>query len=105
MNHSENLLVLLVTMLQVLYAFGVMFIACELSQRLNIAFNDCNDIIVQFKWYLLPAEIQRLLPLIIHFSQRPVEVKCFGSTTCDRETFKYVSKIDPKVGCVCGGSA
>ena len=83
-------------MIQVTYAFGVMFVACELGQRLNLAFDECNDMIDQFNWYLFPAEIQRMLPLILNFMQQPVEIKCFGSTALDRETFKYVrvNKID-----------
>ena len=77
-------------MIQVIYAFGVVFIACELGQRVNLAFVECSDMIDQFDWYLFPAEIQRLLPIILNFTQQPVEIKCFGSTTLDRETFKYV---------------
>lgn len=70
-----------------------MFIACELCQRVNLAFSECNDITDQFEWYLFPAEAQRLLPMIIYFAQQPVDVKCYGSTACDRETFKSVSMV------------
>lgn len=78
-------------MFQALYAFGVMFIACEMGQRVNLAFNECNDIIDQFEWYSFPVEIQQMLSFIIHYTQQPVEIKCFGSAACDRETFKVVS--------------
>lgn len=83
------------TMIEVIYAFGVLFSACEHCQRLNCAFNECNDMIVQFEWYSLSAEVQRMLPFIIHYAQQPVDVKCFDSTACDRETFKSVSSIKP----------
>lgn len=91
MHHSDNFAVMLITTLQVFYAFAVMFITCELSQRSNRAFVECNDMIDQIEWYLLPADIQQMLPTIMNFAQQPVNIKCFGTTACDRETFKYVS--------------
>jgi hypothetical protein len=42
----------------------------------------------QFKWYLFPSEIQRMLPLILNFAQQPIEIKCFGNMKNDRDTFK-----------------
>lgn len=81
----------IVTALEIVYAFGVFGVTCELSQRINLAFDECSDTINQFKWYLLPADIQIVLPLIMQFAQQPVNMKCFGSVACDRDTFKYVS--------------
>lgn len=90
-------MVLFLTIIEVIYAFGVMFTACELCQRVNVVFDECNDIIDQFKWYLTPTEMQRMLPFILQFAQLPVEIKCFGTTACGRNTFKFVStaKADP----------
>ena len=82
------------TMIEVFYAYAVLFICCELGQRVNLAFDDCSEMVDQFEWYLFPTKIQRMLPIILNFSQQPFEIKCFGSTACDRETFKYVSVID-----------
>lgn len=81
----------MITLMEIFYAFGVLFVSCELGQRINIAFYECLKIIDQFNWYRLPAEIQQMLPLIINFAQLPVDIKCFGSVACDREMFKYVS--------------
>ena len=92
MHHSDNLAVLLITMLEVFYAFGVLLIASELCQRVNVAFDQCSEMVDQFKWYLFPAEIQRMLPLIVNFMHQPIEIRCFGSTACNRETFQYVSE-------------
>lgn len=85
---------ILITALEIIYAFGLLLVACELGQRVNCAFEECNEMIVQFKWYLFSTEPQRLLPIIIHFAQQSVDIKCFGSAACDRETFKYVSIIE-----------
>lgn len=74
-----------------MYPLAVLFIACELCQHVNGAFNECSDIVDQFGWYRFPAEVKQILPIILSFTQQPVVIKCFGSITCDRETFKYVS--------------
>lgn len=78
-------------MIEVIYAFGVLFVACEIGQRINLAFDDCPEMVNQCEWYSFPAEVQRIVPLILNFTQQPFVVKCFGSKACDRETFKCVS--------------
>lgn len=89
-HHTDNFLELLITALQVIYAFGVLFVSCELGQRITVAFDECSVMIDQFDWYLFPVEIQRMLLIVINFAQQPIVIKCFGSAACDRETFKYV---------------
>lgn len=77
--------------MEIIYAFGVIFVSCDLGQRAQQAFFKCGDIIYQLNWYKFPAEIQQMLPLIINFTQKPLTFECFGSTACVRETFKFVS--------------
>lgn len=91
MQRGDNLVMVVIILIQVLYAYGVMFTGCELCQQLNLAFDECCDVIDQFEWYLLPYKIQQKLPVIMHFAQQPVNINCFGSWACDRETFKCVS--------------
>lgn len=91
LRRSANLAVLVTIAFQVFYAFGVMFTACEICQRMSLAFDECNDMVDQFEWYFLPDDIQRTLPLFIQFAQQSVDIKWFGSVASDRETFKYVS--------------
>lgn len=62
-----------------------------MGQRTQLAFEESSAIVDQFEWYRFPAEIQRMMPLILSFTQQPVEFVCFGSIACNRETFKYVS--------------
>lgn len=81
---------LFLMILSALYAFGAVFLVCELCQRISNGCEGFNDKIDQFKWYLFPAKIQRALPAIIINVQQPVYVECFGSIACDRETFKRV---------------
>lgn len=93
MYHADNynLTVKLVAALQVVYAFGTIFMICELGQRVNLAFSECNEMINQFEWYLFPYEIQRMLPTILSRAQQTVDIRCFGSISPGRETFQYVS--------------
>ena len=94
MHHDDDLLVLLGTMVKVNSSFGILLIACELCQQTNQAFDECSDMVKQFDWYLFPVEIQRTMPMILYFTQQPIELICFGSWPCNRETFKYVSEIE-----------
>lgn len=91
MRHDDNMEMLLMTMCEIANAFGLMFISCELCQRVNLAFDECGQMVEQFEWYSFPDEIQRMLPLILQLTQQPVDINCFGSSAWNRETFKYVS--------------
>lgn len=99
MNHSENFLVLLVIIFETIYSFGTLFLSCELPHRMNITFCECGDIVEHFKWYMFPVEVQQMVPMVLTFVQKPVVLKCFGSTTADRETFKKVSVVRTIVIC------
>lgn len=78
------------SILYAVWSFGLVFVACEISQRSCDALNEMDDDIGQLDWYMYPAEIQRMLPIIMENSQQPVIIKCFGSFPCSRETFKEV---------------
>lgn len=78
-------------MIETAYAFGIMYIACELGHHMNASFNECSEMVDQFDWYQLPLEIQRILPMILTCTQQPFQIIFFGSAACDRETFKCVS--------------
>lgn len=75
------------------YAFGAVFIICELCQRMNNHYDDVDDMMGQLKWYLFPAKVQQILPMIIASVHEEVSVECFGSIACNRETFKRVNLI------------
>lgn len=81
---------MLATIFFTVYAFGTVFVICELCQRISDQYDELNDIFGQIKWYLFPMKIQRLLPLIVMSTQELVSIECFGSIACDRETSKKV---------------
>lgn len=88
---KNNPLVLLATVSYACYAFGVILIICELGQRMSDAIEGIWDTIDDFDWYSFPHDIQRFLPYLLIAAQRPVVLKCFGSTSGSRNTFKKVS--------------
>lgn len=94
LHRGDNLAELSIIATQIFYAFGVVFVVSELGQRINLAFKEIGEIISEFDWYLFPAKIQRMLPFIINYAQQSVDITCFGSAVCDRDTFKSVSAIE-----------
>lgn len=88
--HHENIMPVLLLIFCGIIALITVFIACELSQRLDHAFEKINFTIDQFDWYLFPALIQRMIPTVSVVAQQPVSMECFGSIKCTRETFKKV---------------
>lgn len=73
------------------YASFVIFMICEPSQQLSNAFEQITADIENLEWYLYSHEIQRMLPIVLLVSQRPIELECFGSIRASRKTFKKVS--------------
>lgn len=89
-NSKTNAMVLSELIVNAVYGFGVIFIACELCQRGCDGFNELDYLIGQFDWYLFPQRINRLMPTIIFMAQEKLGFRCFGSILCDRDTFKEV---------------
>ena len=84
------MIVFLVPIVELGWSFGLVFVSCELAGRLSIEFDDIDYMIGQFKWYLFPFEVQKMLPILIINVQQEVAFEFFGSAMCNRETFKNV---------------
>lgn len=85
-------MVLLLMSLSLLWwALILTYFPCELGERLSNAMEEIKDSIGQFNWYLFPIEIRKVLPTILIGVQQPVEIRFFGSISCNRESFKKVS--------------
>lgn len=84
-------MVFLLSMVYGFWAFTMVFFCSEIGQRIGNAYDEIDDEIYQLDWYLLPIKIQQIFPTIMINTQQPVYLKCFGSATCSRETFKKVS--------------
>lgn len=66
---------------------------CEMTQRIATEFDEFNDAIKQYDWYLYRNEIQRMFLILIVFMQQETVFKCFGNFSCSRVAFKQVSQI------------
>lgn len=82
---------ILTSVLQLVWVFGLAFIPCELGERVKLEFCEISCVMNQFDWYRFPIEILPFLPIIMINVQQPVVVDCFGSIACTREVFKSVS--------------
>lgn len=85
--------VLTVQLFETIWAFGLVFIACELAGGMANGLDEIDEMIGQFNWYSFPIELQQQLPFVILNAQQEFGFVCFGSALCNRETFKKVSKI------------
>lgn len=93
-QNEKNSMVLQLTIFDACLAFGILALACELSQRIENTFIEIDAIIGRCDWYLYPIEIQRILPMIISMTQQPVTIECFGSASCNRDQFKKVNSAN-----------
>lgn len=89
-HHDSNLQIVLITIFEAIYAFGVVFISCEIGQHGTNTFEDCSQAVEQLNWYMFSAKLQRMIPIVIHLTQQSVMFKCFGSAASCRDTFKKV---------------
>lgn len=70
----------------------IFFTPCEMAGRISIGFDEINDHINQFDWYLFSLEMKKLLLIVMANGQQPVDIACFGSFACNRSTFKKVKR-------------
>lgn len=84
---------LLVPAVQLFGVVFILFIACELPEQTLNKITEINHEISQLNWYLFPSKMKKMLPLFVAVANdvEIVEIKCFGSIPCNRETFKGVS--------------
>lgn len=94
--HSQNeveLVMLVIIFFNSCYALGLIFVVCELCQRVCDGFEEVNRTMDQLYWLSYPIEIRRMLTIILVFAQQPVQFQVFGSIACCRDSFKRVSSI------------
>ena len=75
---------------ELLWSFGLVWIFCNLCEKLSTAFDEVYHVIDQLDWYMYPSEMAKILPIVFVNAQRRVVVECFGSIPCSLGTFKKV---------------
>lgn len=88
---NENDTVMVITLLsQGLSFLAIIFIACEIGNRLTYAFIEVSEEIDRIDYHLLPIEMRKMLPTILIYTRKSVALHGFGSIKYTRETFKKV---------------
>lgn len=80
-----------IAIFQLFVSIALLLASCELAGRISIGFEDLNDTVNKFEWYLFPLVIQRALPVVMINAQQRIGFECFGSIIVHRDTFKSVS--------------
>lgn len=91
---QNNIDTLFISIFEMFCSIIVLFVTCELGDQISMEFDEINDQINEFNWYLCPLNVQKMLPAMMMNLQQPVDFKCFGSSACNRSTFKEVSQYD-----------
>lgn len=90
LRDANDFMILIAPVSELCAALLAVLISCELAGRLTYRFEHIDHTIEQFKWYLFPLKLQKILAIIMISAQQPVNFECFGSIQCDQETFKKV---------------
>lgn len=88
MNNESSFAALITPITVLCLLLGFFYVPCELMEKISSEFDDINDAINQFHWYLLPLQIRKMLPIVMMSSQETVGFECFGSFNVSRELFE-----------------
>lgn len=90
MQAAENFKDVALPLMLVFWSFGIVFLFCELGQRLTDQFNEIDKEINRFDWFKFPLRVRKVLPIIMNGTQSLVEIKGFGNIPCSRDSFQNV---------------
>lgn len=90
-HNAHDLKVLISPIFVLINALVSVFITSEITERISSEFDEINDMISEFDWYLFPLKMQKMLPLIMMSAQQTVEFEIFGSFYWNRVAFKKVT--------------
>lgn len=81
-------------MLNMVWVLFLLFVACELGERVINEFNEINDAFCTLDWYKFPKRSSHILPMILMLTQKVERINCFGERfVCTRELFQKVNLI------------
>lgn len=85
---------MVVVCLRLLYAFGVLFIFCEMGEQISSTFGEVEDEMYRMDWHLFPIKTQKMMLIVVVNAQQPVKIMGFGNIPAIRPTMKTVKLID-----------
>lgn len=69
------------------------FVTCNYATDVTDKMSTVDDIVFDANWYEFPVADQKLLPLVIHRTQKQIRLSGYKIITCSRETFVAVCFI------------
>lgn len=89
-QNTSNFVALVSVVFNLFWTLALVFVPCEIGERVRMEFMKLDFTIGQFSWHLFSQDIQKILPIVINNAQQPVLIEWFGSISCIREVFKKV---------------
>lgn len=74
----------------VLCSFTLIYLLCELGEKVTSCFGVFNVELYRCHWYLFPIEVQRMLVIFMSDTQQPIFIRSYGNIMCTRKVFKKV---------------
>lgn len=90
-KNSNDFDMFLILIVQLIWSYVIFFLYCEFGERVTNEFLELDNVVCQWEWYLLPLNVQRMLPNILLITQTPVILNGFGEFFCTRDAFRRVS--------------
>lgn len=81
---------ILVQFLFVIVVFGLVFLACEICERVSTQFEMFGEELARCNWHKLSMEMQRVYVIFLKDTQQPANIDSYGGIQCTRITFKTV---------------
>lgn len=85
---------LFVTLLEMAYTFGTLFLYCELGEWVTHQFNLYNHALNDCDWYTFPIKVRRIYLIVLVGVQDPVIIHGYAGTVCTRDAFKKVILVE-----------
>lgn len=80
-------------MLFIAITFSVIFIFCEIGEKLKSSFNQIDDEFNNLDWYLFPMDGMKIVSMIMIITQKTVALRGYRNIEYDREQFKKVTGL------------
>lgn len=75
------------------YSLNMLLLFCEFGEQMSERFEEIYDLSCRMDWYLFPTDVQRMMPMILMGTQKPVVINGYGNVACTRLTFKTVASL------------
>lgn len=93
-DENMKLVEIFVPLILSLWVFGVLFIVCDVGERMICLFGVFGEEVERCDWYRLPIEMQRMYSILLSDTQQSKCITCYGDIQCKRETSKKVHFIE-----------